>query len=65
MQGDIPDENVIDKVLETAIAVELKYRNQLEKRKKDALDKAKQAAEKLLKLRDEEDHEGENKEIDD
>jgi hypothetical protein len=51
--GDIPDENVIDAVLEAAIAAEFKYLAQIKKKKVDAIEKAKLAAEKMLKLRDE------------
>jgi hypothetical protein len=64
MAGDLPDENVIDSVLEAAIAAELKYKAQLKQRKLDALDRAKKAAEEMLKFRDEVD-EGANTEAND
>ena len=62
--GDLPDENIIDSVLDAAIAAELKYKAQLKQKKGDAIERAKKAAERLLKLRDEED-EGKNQEDDD
>ncbi len=55
MAGDLPDENIIDSVLESAIAAELKYKAQLKNKKNEAIERAKKAAEKLLKLQDEED----------
>ena len=64
VSGDVPDENVIDAVLEAAVASELKYKAQLKKKKADAIERAKKAAESLLKLRDEH-NEGKNKEDDD
>lgn len=63
ISGDIPDSNVIDAVLEAAIAAELKYKAQLKQKKNDAIQRAKKAAEDLLKLRDRE-NEGKNKEDD-
>lgn len=65
MAGDIPDTNVIDAVLDAAISAELKYKAQLKQKNKDALLRAKEAAERMLKLRDEEDGEGEDTEADD
>jgi hypothetical protein len=62
--GDIPDDNVIDAVLEAAVAAELKYKAQLKQKKTDAIERAKRAAMSILKLRDEE-HEGKNQEDDD
>lgn len=63
MPGDLPDENVIDAVLNAAIDAELKYRNQLKNRKSDAIEKAKKAAEKILNQQDEEaEDEGQDKE---
>jgi len=55
MSGDLPDENIIDSVLEAAIAAQLKFTAQLKKKKGDAIERAKRAAESILKLRDEED----------
>lgn len=63
--GDIPDTDVIDRVLDAAVAAELKYREQLKQKKQEAIERAKKAAERMLKLRDESDNEGENQEVDD
>ena len=52
--GDLPDENVIDEVLKAAIDAELKYKVQLKKKRGEALEKAKKAAERMLKEREEE-----------
>lgn len=65
MSGDLPDENVIQAVLDAAISAELKYRAQVKTKRTDAIQKAREAAERLLNQRDEEDHEGESKEGDD
>lgn len=54
MAGDVPDENVIMAVLDAAVGAELKYVAQLKKKKIDAIDKAKQAAIRMLERRDEE-----------
>lgn len=50
--GDIPDENVIDMVLNAAIDAEIKYKSQLKKRKLEVIEKAKKAAERLLSDQD-------------
>ena len=63
--GDLPDENIIDAVLDAAVASELKYKAQLKQRKIDAIERAKKAAERMLQRRDEEDHEGESTEASD
>lgn len=66
ISGDIPDENVINEVLTAAIDAEIKYKQQLKKRKDEALQKAKQAAERMLNAQDEEGtDEGENQESSD
>lgn len=52
--GDIPDSNVIMSVLDAAIAAEIKYLEQITKRKIDALERAKSAAEQMLKSGDDE-----------
>lgn len=62
MAGDLPDENIIQTILDAAISAELKYKYQLKEKRSEAIQKAKRAAEKLLNERDEEDHEGEDKE---
>ena len=60
--GDLPDESIIDAVLDAAIASEIKFKEQLKQKKADAIERSKKAAEKMLKLRDEEDaDEGTNK----
>lgn len=46
--GDIPDENVMGIILDAALDAERKFKHDLEKRKTDAIDKAKKAAEKIL-----------------
>ena len=51
--GDVPDENVISAVLDAAIGAELKYMAQIKKKKTDAIEKAKKAAERMLQARDE------------
>ena len=53
-QGDIPDLNVIDAILEAAVASELKYKEQLKTKKAESIEKAKKAAERFLKARNEE-----------
>jgi len=61
IQGDLPDENVINAVLEAAIDAELKYVAQLKDKREEAVERAKKAAERILQQRDEGDH-GENEE---
>lgn len=46
--GDIPDENVLTEILNAAIGAEVKYREQINQRKLDALERAKAAAERIL-----------------
>lgn len=58
--GNIPDENILGEVLSAATDAEVKYRNQLKKRKLSALDRAKKAAERLLQDQVSEDKEGED-----
>jgi hypothetical protein len=53
--GDIPDENVLDKILEAAMAAELKYFASLKKKKEEMIQKSKAAAEKLLAEQDADD----------
>lgn len=48
LEGDIPDESVIDEILEAAVACELKYMALIEERKKEAIKRAKMAAETLM-----------------
>lgn len=48
LAGDIPDENIIDLVLDAAVAAELKFTAQLQLKKEEAIKKAKEAAEKIL-----------------
>jgi hypothetical protein len=60
--GDLPDENVISAVLDAAINAEIKYKKQMKSRKLEAIDKAKKAAEKMLKQQDEDTDEGETEE---
>lgn len=58
--GDLPDENVLDAILEAAISAEFKFKAQLEEKKKDVVEKAKKAAEKMLFLNDEKELEDED-----
>lgn len=60
MAGDLPDENIIMAVLDAAIGAELKYKAQLKKRKQEAIEKAKKAAERLLNQQDAEVNEDED-----
>ena len=53
LEGDVPDENVISAALDAALATEIKYRNQLKKKKLEAIERAKQAAEKAMNTNDE------------
>lgn len=48
LAGDLPDENIIDEVLEAAVAAELKFTAELQKKKEEAIKKTKEAAEKIL-----------------
>lgn len=48
LEGDVPDENVISATLDAALATEIKYRNQLKKKKIEAIERAKAAAEKAM-----------------
>jgi hypothetical protein len=52
LPGDIPDEEVITTILDAAIASENKYKDQLKKRKEDALKRAKAAGETILENKD-------------
>jgi hypothetical protein len=47
--GNLPDESIISEVLNASMDSEVKYRNQLKKRKTEALERAKKAAEKMLR----------------
>lgn len=51
--GDIPDENVLSKILDAAISSEIKYKKLLKHKKEEALIKAKEEAEKIIKKRNE------------
>lgn len=46
--GDIPDEKVLDAILEAAMSSELKYIAQLQNKKEQIIKKTKESAEKLL-----------------
>jgi hypothetical protein len=52
LAGDIPDELIIDEVLEHAVAAELKYLAQIQVKKEELLKKAKGSAENLLNQKD-------------
>ena len=63
MAGDIADENVIGAILDAAIGTEMKYKSQLKKKRLDAVSRAKDAAEKLMDTKDEDEaDEGEGEE---
>lgn len=53
--GDIPDEDILTKILDAAINAEVKYKVQLKDRKRLALEKARKAAEAMLNNRPDED----------
>lgn len=53
MKGDIPDAEIIMNVLDAAMAAEWKYLAELHKRKDESLKRAKDAAEKLLNVKEE------------
>lgn len=55
MAGDIPDENVIQEVLNASFDAENKYRKYLAEKKLDGIDRAKRAAEKIIAGQEEED----------
>lgn len=55
--GDIPDEMVLNSILDAASASELKFLAQLQEKKKDLIEKAKKAAEKVLEQDDEDEDE--------
>lgn len=48
LQGDLPDEPIIDMVLDAAVASELKFLAQLQKKKEETIKQAKDIAEKIL-----------------
>jgi hypothetical protein len=55
IDGDLEDEDVIEKVLDAAVHAQLKYKKQLEQEKKDAIEKAKAAAQRMLDNQSEDD----------
>jgi len=64
--GDIPDEEVMGLILDAALGAELKFKHELNKRKTDAIEKAKAAAEKILAQQKPEDkNDGETEESSD
>ena len=61
--GDLADDNVLSAVLDAAISAEVKFRNQLKKKKEQTLERAKSAAEKVATKKEEEEvNETENEE---
>src|SRR5581483_5180630 len=60
--GDIADENVVHEALDAAIAAQLKFAAQLQQKKKEVLENARKAAERLLKNQDEEMDESQSQE---
>lgn len=54
MPGDIADENVITAILDAAIGTEMKYKSQLKKKRLEAIERAKSAAEKLMDTKEDE-----------
>lgn len=63
LSGDIADENVIAAVLDSALGAEMKYKSQLKKKKLEAIAKAKESTDKLMKDgAAEEDDDGEDQE---
>jgi hypothetical protein len=53
ISGDLPDENVIDAVLRAAVEAELKYAAQAKSKRTDAIERAKKAAERLIRVSEE------------
>lgn len=51
--GDIPDDSILGQILNAALDAELKYKQELLDRKKAAIERAKQAAERVLKQQQE------------
>lgn len=47
INGNIPDTDIIALILRAAVAAELKYRKQLDEKRKSAIQRAKEAAEKI------------------
>lgn len=65
LSGNIADENIISAVLDAALVSEIKYKSILKKKKLDAISRAKDATETLLKeaeANDEDDDEGADQE---
>lgn len=62
IEGDLPDENVITAVLDAALGTEIKYRNQLNAKKVDALKRAIAAAENAMKTDEEDDQKDQDNE---
>lgn len=62
LMGDLPDENVIDIVLEAALAAEFKYLAQIRNKKEDAIGKAKKAAEKIAESAEEDEEDEDDSE---
>ena len=53
--GDLPDDVVIMKVLDASIEAELRFKAQVKDKRKDAIQRARKAAERLLNDREEDD----------
>ncbi len=53
ISGDLPDENIIDAVLNAAVDAEIKFAKQLKSNRANSIERAKKAAERLLKLQEE------------
>lgn len=60
--GDLPDSTVLLKILDAAVATELKYKEHMKEKRIEALKKAKEVAERLLANKEKEDSEGEDQE---
>lgn len=48
-EGDIPDENILTIVLDAAITAELKYKEEMKKKREESLDKARKTGEATMK----------------
>jgi hypothetical protein len=62
MAGDIPDVNVINQVLNAAGDAQLKYKQEKDKQKKEAIERAKKAAEAFLANKADEDEDSDSSE---
>lgn len=53
--GDIPDNDIITKILDAAVNAQLKYKQEKDNQKKESIERAKKAAERILSAKEDED----------